>query len=81
MKLYPLSIYTLFVPQQNYLVALLLFLLLVLADTAGAPRQARTAALLIKSQLLYQLSYGHVYKRQTGYDPATLGLEGQYSTN
>ena len=27
----------------------------------GAPRQARTAALLIKGQLLYQLSYGRIF--------------------
>ena len=61
MKLYPLSIYTLFVPQQNYSTALLPFPLLALADTAGALGQDRTAALLIKSQLLYQLSYERIF--------------------
>ena len=61
MKLYPLSIYTHFVPQQNYSAALLPFILLALADTAGALGQDRTAALLIKSQLLYQLSYERIF--------------------
>lgn len=34
---------------------------LILIKINGAPRQARTAALLIKSQLLYQLSYERIF--------------------
>ena len=49
----------------------------------STPTGTRTPNLLIKSQLLYQLSYGRICKncvRAAGIEPTTDGLKGRCST-
>jgi len=44
---------------------------------SGTPSRIRTYDQLIKSQLLYQLSYGRIRKvHSAGFEPATNRLEG-----